>query len=136
MRSILSQKAAKVSALLQAAGAIGIVALCVFLCATRAGYLVADLKTNVTVSAALMLAALAGAAGLSRVLRLSTADAACFMIVFPARNIGVLAAVVVATLHHLDDLVFILIYFVLETLLMLAVALAYRWRSSSQTVST
>jgi len=43
---------------------------------------------------------------------------------------------VVATLHHLDDLVFILIYFVLETLLMLAVALAYRWRSSSQTVST
>jgi len=130
LRSIRSNNVARFSLLLQAACATGIVALCVFICVTRAGRLATDLKTNVTVSAALILAALAGAAGMSRVLRLATRDVVCYMTAFPARNIGVLAVITVTTLHRFDDLIFILVYFVLETMVMSAVVVAYRWRSS------
>jgi bile acid:Na+ symporter, BASS family len=130
LRSIRSNNVARFSLLLQAACATGIVALCVFICVTRAGQLATDLKTNVTVSAMLILATLAGAAGMSRVLRLAARDAVCYMTAFPARNIGVLAVITVTTLHRFNDLVFILVYFVLETVVMLAVVAAYRWRSS------
>jgi len=47
-------------------------------------------------------------------LQLPTGDAISYMTSFPARHIGVLAAVTVTTLHRLDDLVFILVYFVLD----------------------
>jgi bile acid:Na+ symporter, BASS family len=135
LRNIQSNHVARFSVLLQTACALGIVALCVFVCLTRAGQLTTDLKINVTVSSTLILAALAGAAVMTRVLRLAAADAACYMSAFPARNIGVLAAVVLVTLHHLDDLVLILVYFVLETLFLMAVAAAYRWRGFLQALS-
>ena len=65
-------------------------------------------------------------------MRLPADDAISYMTSFPARHIGVLAAVTVTTLHRLDDLVFILVYFVLETLVILAVVGAYRWRGSCE----
>jgi hypothetical protein len=42
----------------------------------------------------------------------------------------VLAVIAVTTLHRFDDLVFILVYSVLETVAMSAVVVTYRWRSS------
>ena len=121
LRSIRSRGMTRFSTGLRHACALGTVALCVFICVTRSGQLTVDWKTNVTVSAVLIVAALVGAAGIARALRLPTDDAISYMTSFPARHIGVLAAVAVTTLHRLDDLVFILVYFVLETSVILAV---------------
>jgi len=135
LRNIRSRRMTRFSVGLRHACATGTVALCLFICVTRAGQLTTDLKTNVTVSAILILSALAGAAVVVRSLRLPTDDAISYMTSFPARHIGVLAAVTVATLHRLDDLVFIMVYFVLETMVVLAVVGAYRWRGSLRAYS-
>ena len=136
LRSMRSRKVARFSAGLRHACAAGTAALCVFICITQADRLMTDWKTNVTISATLVLAALAGAAGIARGLRLPTDDAISYMTSFPARHIGVLAAVTVTTLHRLDDLVFILIYFVLESLVIMAGIGAYRWRGALRATST
>ena len=111
LRSIHSRGMARFSTGLRHACALGTVVLCVFICVTRARQLTLDWKINLTVSAMLIVAALV-AAGIARALRLPADDAISYMTSFPARHIGVLAAVTVTTLHRLDDLVFILVYFV------------------------
>ncbi len=130
LRSIRSRGMARFSVGLRHACALGTVALCVFICVTRSGQLTVDWKTNVTVSAVLIVASLVGAAGIARALRLPTNDTISYMTSFPARHIGVLAAVAVTTLHRLDDLVFILVYFVLEASVILGVVGLHRWRGS------
>ena len=115
---------------------LGTIVLCVFICVTRARQLTMDWKTNVTVSAMLVLAALVAAVAIARALRLPTDDAISYMTSFPARHIGVLAAVTVTTLHRLDDLVFILVYFVVETAVIMAVVVIHRWRGSLRTLAT
>jgi bile acid:Na+ symporter, BASS family len=136
LRSVHSSGMARFSTGLRHACATGTVALCVFISATRAGQLTTDWKTNVTVSAMLVLAALAGAVAIARGLRLATDDAISYMTSFPARHIGVLAAVTVTTLHRLDDLVFILVYFIVETAVIMTVVGIHRWRSSLQPLAT
>jgi BASS family bile acid:Na+ symporter len=136
LRSMRSRQVAKFSAGLRRACAAGTVALCVFICITRADRLMTDWKTNVTVSATLVLAALAGAAGIARGLRLPTDDAISYVTSYPARHIGVLAAVVVTATHQLNDLVVALVYFVVETAIILTVVGAYRWRASMAAIST
>ena len=136
LRSIRSQTIARFSTGLRHVCALGTVVLCVYICVSRARQLTLDWQTNMMVSLMLIVAALAGAAGITTVLRLPTDDAISYMTSFPARHIGVLAAVTVTTLHRLDDLVFILVYFVLETLVILALVGSYRWRGSSQAIST
>jgi hypothetical protein len=89
----------------------------------------------VTVSAMLTVMALAGGAGVARGLCLAVADAISFMTAFPVRNFGILAVVIVTTLHRQEYLVFVLVYFVVETALMLAVAGAYRRRRALPTIS-
>jgi len=135
LRSIRSRGIARFSTGLRHACALGTVALCVFICVTRASQLTIDWKTNMTVSAMLILAALAGAAGIAKCLRLPTDETISYLTSFPARHIGILAAVTVTTLHRLDDLVFIMVYFVLETVAVMAVVVASRWRGSLQAVS-
>ncbi len=135
LRNVGAARITRFSALLRNACAGGTVALCVFICVTRAGQLTTDLRTNLIASATLILTALAGAKGIARVLRLSTYDAIPYVTAFPARHIGVLAVVTVATLHRFDDLDFILVYFVLELVSLLAVVVVYRWRSALQTIS-
>jgi bile acid:Na+ symporter, BASS family len=136
LRSVRSRGMARFSTGLRHACATGTIALCVFICVTRAGQLTTDWQTNVTVSAILVLAALAAAVAIARALRLPTDDAISYMTSFPARHIGVLAAVTVTTLHRLDDLVFILVYFVLETAVIMTVVGIHRWRGSMQAVAT
>ena len=130
LRSLRSRGMKRFSTGLRHACALGTVALCVFICVIRSGQLTVDWKTNVTVSAFLIVASLVGAAGIACALRLPTDDAISYMTSFPARHIGVLAAVVVTTLHRLDDLVLILVYFVLESSVILAVVGLHRWRGS------
>ena len=72
LRSIRSRGMARFSVGLRHACATGTVALCLFICVTRAGQLTTDWKINVTVSATLILTALTGAAGIARGLRLPT----------------------------------------------------------------
>ena len=136
LRSIRSRGMARFSTGLRHACALGTVALCVFICVTRASQLTIGWKTNITISTMLILAALAGAAGIASALRLPADDAISYMTSVPARPIGVLAAVTVTTLPRHDDLVFVLVYFVLETGVIMAVVGAYRWRGSMQAVST
>jgi hypothetical protein len=124
------------SRVLRQACASGTVALCVFIRVTRWSQLTVDLKTNVTVTVMLILAALAAAAGVVKCLRLSAEDAVSYFTSYPARHVGVLAAVMVTTLHRLDDLVFVLVYFVMETAAIMAVVVAYRFRGSRQAFST
>ncbi len=78
---------------------------------------------------------LAAAIAIAKTLRLDATYAICYTTAFPARNLGVLAVVTVATLHRFDDLVFILVYFVLESLVILGVVVAYRRRISLQALS-
>src|SRR5271167_1364318 len=65
LRSIRSRGMARFSMGLRHACATGTVALCVFICVTRASQLTIGWKSNMTVSAALVMAALAGAAGIA-----------------------------------------------------------------------
>lgn len=135
LRSVRSRGMAKFSTGLRHACALGTVALCVFICVSRARQLTVDWQTNMMVSTMLIVAALAAAAGIAMALRLPSDDVISYVTSFPARHIGVLAAIMVTTLHRLDDLVFILVYFVLETLVILSVVGAYRWRGSMRAVS-
>jgi bile acid:Na+ symporter, BASS family len=128
LRSIRSRGAAKFSVGLRHACATGTVVLCVFVVVTRFRQLTLDWKTNVSMSAVLVLLALAAAVAIAHGLRLPSDDAISYLTSFPARHIGVLAAVTVTTLHRFDDLVFILVYFVVETAVILAIVGAYRWR--------
>ena len=136
LRSMRSNKVARFSAGLRHACAAGTVALCVFICITRADRLTTDWKTNITVSATLVLAALAGAAGVACGLRLPTGDAVSYVTSYPARHIGVFAAVMVTATRQLDDLVFVLVYFVVEIAIILTVVGAYRWRESVEAISS
>lgn len=136
LQNIQSSRMVRFSAGLRHTCALGTVGLCVLICVGRANQLAADWKTNVMVSSILILMALAGAVGTARGLGLATDDTISYVTSFPARHIGVLAAVTVTTLHRLDDLVFILVYFVLETVVIMAVVGAYRWRGSLKAVST
>jgi bile acid:Na+ symporter, BASS family len=136
LRSVRSRGMARFSTGLRHACATGTVALCVFICVTRARQLTMDWRTNVTVSAILVLAALAAAVAIARALQLPTDDAISYMTSFPARHIGVLAAVTVTTLHRLDDLVFILVYFIVEIAVIMTIVGIHRWRGSLQAIST
>jgi bile acid:Na+ symporter, BASS family len=135
LRSVRSRGMARFSTALRNACATGTVVLCVFICVTQARQLAIDWKTNVTVSAMLVLGALSLAMAISRALRLAVDDAISYATSLPARHIGVLAAVTVTTLHRFDNLVLILVYFVVEATVILAVVAAYRWRSSAQAIS-
>lgn len=135
LRSVRSWGMSRFSTGLRHACATGTVVLCVFICVTRSRQLTMDWKTNLAVSAMLVFAALAAAMAIARALRLPSDEAISYLTSFPARHIGVLAAVTVTTLHRFDDLVFILVYFVVETAIILAIVGAYRWRGSSQAVS-
>jgi BASS family bile acid:Na+ symporter len=130
LQSIRARGMKRFSTALRHACALATVALCVLICVSRWGQLTDDWKTNVTVSALLIVASLLAGAAIARVLRLPKGDAISYMTSFPARHIGVLAAVTVTTLHRLDDLVFILVYFVLESSVILAVVGVHRWRVS------
>jgi bile acid:Na+ symporter, BASS family len=134
LRSVHSRGMARFSAGLRHACATGTVILCVFICVTRSRQLTIDWMTNISVSTMLVLAALAAAAATARTLQLPSDDAISYLTSLPARHIGVLAAVTVTTLHRFDDLVFILVYFVVETAIILAVVGAYRWRGSVRVV--
>ena len=136
LRSMRSKKVARFSAGLRHACALGTVALCVYICIARAGQLTIDWKINMAVSTMLIVSALAGGAGIAATLRLPADDTISYVTSFPARHIGVLAAVTVTALHRLDDLVFILIYFVLESLVIMAGIGAYRWRGALRATST
>ena len=115
--------------------AAGIVLLCGYICLTRSKQLTANLTTNVMVAAVLIVASLVAAWLTAKTLRLSANEAICYVTAFPARNIGVLAVVTVATLHRFDDLVFILICFVLEALIILTALLAYRGHGWMRTLT-
>lgn len=136
LQHIRGDSIARVSQVLRKLCAAGIVVLCGYICVTRAGQLAAGFKTNVMVSAILILSALVAALLTAKAMRLDTGDAICYATAFPARNLGVLAVVTVATLHRFDDLVFILICFVLESLVILAAVLAYRRRGLLRTLPT
>jgi bile acid:Na+ symporter, BASS family len=128
LRSVHSRAMARFSTGLRHACAMGTLVLCVFIVVTRSRQLTLDWRINVTVSAMLIVAALAAAVAIARSLRLPADDAVSYLTSLPARHIGVLAAVTVTTLHRFDDLVFILVYFVAETAIILVLVAAYRWR--------
>jgi bile acid:Na+ symporter, BASS family len=135
LRNMRSKHMARFSVLLRNVCSTGVVALCVFICVTRAGQLTTDLKSNLTVSSAFILMTLVAAITTAKTLCLPATYAICYATAFPARNLGVLAVVTVATLHRFDDLLFILVYFVLESLVIFGVVIAYRRRISLQALS-
>ena len=110
---------------LRKASAVGLLALCIFIFVTRFSDLTADLRSNIATSLVLIVAAILGALGVARLMNLPARDAVCYVTTFPARHLGLLAALL-AAINRLDGLVFIVIYFASESLIMLTGVFAYR----------
>lgn len=111
---------------LRKVSATSILGLCIFLFATRFGDIASDLRTNAIVSATLIVATILGALGMARLMRATERDAICYVTAFPARHLGLLAALL-AALRRIDGLALVLVYFTLECAIMFIGVGAYRW---------
>jgi bile acid:Na+ symporter, BASS family len=135
LRSSRPNGVARFSPPFQKACAAAIVALCAFVGVTRFDGLAASLKGSLVVSAMMIMFSMAGAGAIAHYLGLSKADTVSYVTAFPARHLGIFATVAVTTLHRFEDLDFVLVYFVLENIVVFAMAIAIRFREAKPTVS-
>jgi len=105
---------------------LGVLALSVYVMASRFEQLKSDWRFAVTASAPLALAAMTIGWTASRVLRVQRADSLAFLISFAVRNVGLAATIAITIMNRIEYAVFSTVYFLSEVVLVLAVVIAFR----------
>ena len=105
---------------------LGILALSVYVMASRFDQLERDWKFAVTASAPLALAAMTMGWAASGFLKMPRADRLAFLISFAVRNVGLASAIAITMMNRIEYAVFAMVYFLSEIVLVLAAVFAFR----------